>query len=270
MSFWIGHNLKERLIDKNLDFKAWLIPTKFKIMEFHSAADFTVKKIADINENIFVSYSGGVDSEYALLSFYRNKIPITPILIQTTGNKSELSYAYYMCKKLNIQPIVINISHEEYKLLYKYCLNKLHAYGLWTLPNILASRVAKNKNGILVTGNEMVDYNFDNVWNVMCAEYDFYHEVLLPENQHADFFTHTPEIAYSLIYQYDGSPVDQLKHRVYQTDYRPKLSPVHSERFHEQINKMRDEVTNKFPNQIHNFGHRDQFIKIMESWNDQL
>ena len=52
MSFWIGHNLKERLIDKNLDFKAWLIPTKFKIPTIlYTRLDLDIKSIVEQNYN---------------------------------------------------------------------------------------------------------------------------------------------------------------------------------------------------------------------------
>ena len=70
---WIQHNLTQRLIDKSVDFKLELTPSKFKIMDFHDAANYTARRIADLNIPLYLALSGGVDSEYILLCFHRNK-----------------------------------------------------------------------------------------------------------------------------------------------------------------------------------------------------
>ena len=51
---WIKHNLNERLVDKNINFEITLIPSKFKVMEFHSAADYTAQKIAALNIPLYL------------------------------------------------------------------------------------------------------------------------------------------------------------------------------------------------------------------------
>ena len=201
MKKWIFNNLNERFENRNVDFKSWMTPTKFSIMPFHTAADYTVNEISKLNKKLFIALSGGVDSEYALLSFHRNKIPITPIIIELSSNKLEISYAYYMCKKLKIEPHIIKISDDEYIDLYMYYFKKINARITFSIVTYVASCFAKKMNGILITGNELVDYNFDSVWRVMCAEWDYYHDILLPDNIHIDFFTCTPEITYSLIYE---------------------------------------------------------------------
>jgi len=268
MNKWLNHNLQERLTNRSSDFKAWVTPTPFSIMEFHAAADYTVNEIIKLNKNIFLSLSGGVDSEYALLSFYRNKIPVIPIIIKTHFNDIEVEYAYHICKKLNIKYHHHVMDENDYLNFYSACYKKINARFWYSIPNIIASKIAKENNGLLVIGNEMTDYNFKSVWKVMCAEWDFYQDVILPDNIHIDFFNHTPELAYKLIYEYDGSPVDELKHRVFETSYRPKIEPVFPEEFHNKIKKLRGKQES-VPNLYHIFGHRDEFIKTMESWNEK-
>ena len=71
---WLTHNLHERLIDPNTDLKVTIKSYDSEQLSFKDASDRIVQKIADLNKRIFVSLSGGMDSEYVLKCFMDNKI----------------------------------------------------------------------------------------------------------------------------------------------------------------------------------------------------
>lgn len=260
---WISHNLKQRLHDPNIGFSAFLTPKKFSVLDFHYAADFNAKEIAKLDVPLFLGLSGGMDSEYVLLSFYRNKIPIKPIIVKTNGNSYETSYAFFICKKLGIQPIVLTLNDQHYLAIFENLIVKrLNGVGIYTVPSILASNVAKNHNGILITGNHLIE-DGDVCWNIDCSEWDFYTQVLSNEND-INFFSYTPEMSYSMFKELDGSPANELKERLYGIGYRPKMKPIHGTSFNVEANKFLPLVR---PNSQHVFGRKNDVLRQMENWN---
>jgi len=264
MMNWIHHNLNQRLLDKTLDFKVTLIPSKFKVMAFHDAADYTAQKIAALNIPLYLGLSGGIDSEYVLMCFYRNRIPIIPIIVKTSGNDLETSYAFYICKKLNIDPIVLNLSDDDILNLYSYCVYKLNAFGIYSMPTLICSKYAKNQKGILITGDHFIEENEKEVWYADATEWDFYH-LILSNNQDILFYNHNPEIIYSMIYQFNGLRSYEFKHQLYQIAFRPKIDPIYTQDFYNRRKKI--DSYNKKPNGKYIFGHRNKVIEMMQTWN---
>jgi hypothetical protein len=141
---WLDTNVKDRLLDKTIKYKAWFNPRKFEVMSFHEAADYTTKQIAELNVPLYLGLSGGMDSKYAFLCFHRNKIDIVPIIVKTHGNDYETTYAFHLCKKLNVTPIVLTISENEYVMLFNNLIaDKLNGIGLNSVSSILAGFYAQ-------------------------------------------------------------------------------------------------------------------------------
>ena len=266
MMNWIHHNLNQRLLDKTLDFKVTLIPSKFKVMSFHNAADYTAQQIANLNIPLYLGLSGGVDSEYVLICFYRNQIPIIPIIIKTSGNKSETSFAFHICQKLNITPIVLNLSDNDNLSLVNYCFNKFNVYAQYTIPCILASNYAKKNNGILITGNHFIDDINTTIQNVDAAEWDFYH-IFLSNKNDINFYSYNPEITYSMIYQINELPVNKFKCQLYQIRFRPKILPIYNKYVEFYTKKSLNLQLQKYPNYHYIFGKKEEVLSMMEKWN---
>ena len=262
---WIQHNLNQRLLDKTLDFKVTLIPSKFKVMAFHDAADYTAQKIAALNIPLYLGLSGGIDSEYVLMCFYRNKIPIIPIIVKTSGNDLETSYAFYICKKLNIDPIVLNLSDDDNLNLYSYCFYKLTAAGTYSMPTLICSNYAKSQNGILITGDHLIEDNDESTWIAEANEWDYYHTILSNEKDIV-FYNHTPELVYSIIYEFNGFPMNEFKYHLYQIKFRPKIDPIYTYEFYNKINKIK--LSNKYmPKYNSVLGHKESILTTMQTWN---
>lgn len=197
---FICHNLDERLLNNLLDFKVEIFPKPFQIMKFHDAADYTCKQIYTKYKNLYLSFSGGADSEYVLRCFVKNSIPIVPIIILTDHNEFETDNAIKTCKELNVQPITIPINRYKFlKLYYDNIVKKLNGTGWEVTGNLITSEFISNKNGILILGNHFMGDSPVDINNVVYAhEWDFYNDVLT--NQPCiNFFYYNFEIFYAMI-----------------------------------------------------------------------
>ena len=117
---WMTCNLDKRLKDPFVDFKVIFNPVPFKKISFEQASIEAANKIANKYDNLYVSLSGGLDSEYIMLTLYNLKIPFKPIIVLIDeANSLESQYAFYMCKKLNIEPIVLKINEYLFVNIFK-------------------------------------------------------------------------------------------------------------------------------------------------------
>ena len=66
--------------------------------------------------NIFVFYSGGIDSEYAIAVFKHMNISVTPVIINFKDdlNSHDTHYAFKFCRNNGIEPIVIDFDFIEF------------------------------------------------------------------------------------------------------------------------------------------------------------
>ena len=139
-SNWIYSNLLERERNLNLDFKILFNPRPFKKLSFEEAIIDSLFKIANKSDNLFVSLSGGLDSEFIAKQLFELKIPFIPIIICVDdANKIEREYAFHICRKLNIQPVILKISETDFiKEYVKNIFNRFGGNGYNATPIIFA------------------------------------------------------------------------------------------------------------------------------------
>jgi hypothetical protein len=65
---------------------------------------------------LFLLYSGGLDSEYALSVFLALRMNVVPVIIHLTPNYNDhdIEYAFRFCKQKNIKPLVIDVNFDEF------------------------------------------------------------------------------------------------------------------------------------------------------------
>ena len=63
---------------------------------------------------VYLCYSGGLDSEYALSVFRHLRMPVVPVIMQTQYNTYDMHYAFKYCKAHNIEPLVINLDYDKF------------------------------------------------------------------------------------------------------------------------------------------------------------
>jgi PP-loop superfamily ATP-utilizing enzyme len=88
----------------------------------------------DYNDRLWISLSGGMDSEFVLKVGLENKVPITPVIVQTSGNSEEILWALKFCKERNVVPTILKISDRElislwYKQIYDPILGRGFNWG---------------------------------------------------------------------------------------------------------------------------------------------
>jgi hypothetical protein len=181
LSNWLTTNLRQRFTHKDLDFNVYFKPYTFKKMSFWDASSYTIKLIAEKYENLFLSLSGGYDSEFVLKVCVENKVPVTPIIVIMNGGEVETSLALNFCKVNNIKPLVVRPTDREIiKLWYDY-IYVIHGRGKHSSPLLKSLQIAEENDGWLLTGDcpPTSDDHIDELDRPMhnsmhLAEWDFY------------------------------------------------------------------------------------------------
>lgn len=232
---WFTTNLKERNT-KICDFNIEINPYEFESKGFYYDCVDAANDIANRYDNLYVSYSGGLDSEFVLNTFIESKIPITPVLVKTSFNKEEYEYALKYCKSRNIKYDVLEFTSSDLirKLHKKVHKRNLHAL-LGGLP-ILVDDYVKTNNGYLLTGygdpfdirdgtlHQMEHYPNSPISQTLhISEWDYYLEQYDSDNPNA-FFTYNISVFYSMISEVDYNiPFQQAKAKLYGLEDRQKM-----------------------------------------------
>lgn len=217
---WIWHNLDERQVNKNTNFKFGISPYSFKDITFEEASRKTAEKIYDKYKKIYVGLSGGMDSLYVTKVFHECGIPFVPIIILSEANTIETQYAFNYCEENGIEPHVIRKTGRELVEYYvKNVYAKMFSVGLNISGSVIAGQYAKENQGILVSGDYLVDVKED---LITCSDYDYFKDILIGKN--INFFSYDPAIAYSMTKE-SVSPFYNTKFRLYRfSDNRNKIN----------------------------------------------
>lgn len=270
---WIDTNIYERVLVPNLSFHVRLRPYPFREMNFQDAADYTTKRIYEKHKKIYIALSGGADSEFVVRCFHRNKIPFQVIIVKTSGNFKELIYAYKLCDELDIIPIIINLKDADYlRIYFEDVVKKIHGYGIYAIPGIVACRYAKDNDGVLIIGEHMIEGekpDQDGTVRIRPAmnEWDTYNECFVGEEYNIPFFLYTLELTYAMlnaIYD-DKEPIDIWKCSLYGVELRPIMEYEFSKEFKDGLEKIFNMRKKKaIPN--HSFGNRGELMEILDLW----
>ena len=149
---WFSTNLKDRTPTNFCDFEIQMFPYEFNHDSFINQAKRVAHELAEKHDNLYVCYSGGLDSEFVLKTFYEEGLPITPVLIYTPYNQFESEWAYNFCKEKGIKPEVLSFSKNEIidRLKQKTIDRNLFSL-LGGLPLIVCDEVNK-QSGKIITG----------------------------------------------------------------------------------------------------------------------
>jgi hypothetical protein len=238
-------------------------------LDFYSACDYTAKKLySDFsNRQLYLSLSGGLDSELVADTFIRNQIPFIPVIVKIGHiNIAESWYAEYWCNKNNVKPIVINLTTKDYEeILKKYLVSTLrHTHQIGCIGNFYVADFVQALGGYCVTG--VGDINQDND-QFYINTVDFSLNIFKPNQHPTGFFMYTPEIALAYILQFDPLQDEQYnKLSFYNISPRPKIDwtfeVIHMS---ERISTMLKTWMKKVPkSQPHWFGNKQNVINILK------
>jgi hypothetical protein len=225
---WLTTNIKERLINKNIDFDVTITPYSFTKMKFIEACEATAIKIAAMNKSIYIAFSGGADSEYVVRLFKRLNIPFTAVTVKTPGNEYELMYVDLVYEEFpDIQKTYIDISQP--KIFIKKYLDLLKTTNVKALNSIAlieCAKYAQENGGIIVSADHLGDVGYNKSTGIMLAgfsEWDYYTDIIVDDNILIPFFQYDLSIVNSMVNLFDKSTSEKFKSNLYQTIFRPKF-----------------------------------------------
>jgi hypothetical protein len=238
-------------------------------LDFQSACDYTAKKLhSDWNDRpLYLSLSGGLDSELVANTFVRNQIPFVPVIIKIgTLNVNESWYAEYWCYTNKINPIVKNLTIADYEeVVKKYLHSPLrHTQQLGIIGNFYTADFVQESGGYLLTGLGDINQTDDRFY---CNTVDFNFDIFLPGQHPTGFFMYTPELVLSYINQFDSTINEQYnKLKFYNVLPRPKDDWTRkvfdsSERMRSIYNIWLKNVPGAQP---HWFGNKQDVINILK------
>ena len=253
---WFSHNLGEQK-----DFKLDFTPTKFAVMDFHTAAIEAAKKVAELDKPIYVALSGGIDSEYMLQAFINAKIKVTPITILTSGNMKEFEYAEKFCKANNLKQVIHPVSQDQFFAVYqRYVVDAYNCRGWNSVPALIAGMLSTD--GVLVIGNHFIDDSTRFISRCNSSTWDWYNEKFF---ETVSFFTSTPELTYAMVKEIDGSPLSEFKARLFGLEKREKMIPFYPASLQTRMRQ----ITHPDYGSTCYLGRRNVFLEAMEKWNEE-
>ena len=135
------------------------------------------KEVYDLKQGkVYMLYSGGVDSEYALSIFLSLGMDITPVIINLNPNYNDfdIKYATDFCNRKNITPLIVNLDFDQFvksgKFLEvsKICRSKIY-------HRAATAYVAGQLDGtvLLGDGEPYIKKDSNDNWNIEIYEHDY-------------------------------------------------------------------------------------------------
>jgi hypothetical protein len=222
---WVTSSLTQRSSTNLCDFTLTINPHDFAIDTFKNNSIRVANEIYNAHDNVYVMYSGGLDSEYVLKTFLENNLSVTPVMIVTPYNKRELEYSIKFYRQNNIMPLVI--SYEKYEM-FDIMTKRAKANGYFSLMcslhleicDIISAKGGKLVNGL---GEPFTTTSKTDDQEILICEWELYLNQY--DNSHpGSFFMYDLPLHYSLVndivFQND---IQKSKSDLYGLDNRPKM-----------------------------------------------
>lgn len=222
---WITHNLNNNL---NLPFNVNFNFTEFTVTDFKTESENVCYDLYErYGNNLYLSFSGGSDSEYILKTFNRLKLPITPVIMSCPYNQTDIQAGLNYCKSNNINYEVISFGDEFLEL----CKQKTHEKGLFSLIGaapLFVYDAVKDVNGKVVSGQgepmPITNHKQETFFNSKIEFYDFeFYMDTYTDDQPAPFFCYNQAIFYTYMKEIDRTMnLDDAKCKLYEIPKRKK------------------------------------------------
>ena len=135
------------------------------------------KEVYDLKQGkVYMLYSGGVDSEYALSIFLSLGMDITPVIINLNPNYNDfdIKYATDFCNRKNITPLIINLDFDQFVKSGKFLeVSKICRSEIF--HRAATAYVAGQLDGtvLLGDGEPYIKKNSNDDWNIEIYEHDY-------------------------------------------------------------------------------------------------
>lgn len=136
-----------------------------QIIDFKTACLQVAEEIESTlnGRKLFVAMSGGCDSETVADTFYKLKIPFTPLIHETYYLGLEAYYAdtwwaKRWCNKARLEPVIKKITFPEMFAENRPIADRIKGRKLYPMQNVVLAEYAKQHDGVLVNGQAFIEY----------------------------------------------------------------------------------------------------------------
>lgn len=239
-----------------------------KELDFQSACDFTAQTLYQEwgSRPLYLSLSGGLDSEVIAATFVRNHIPFIPIILRVGDlNAAESWYAEYWCHQHSIDPMIktLNIANYE-NVVKKYLLVLRDTHQTGIVANLYLADEIQALGGYYVNGVGDINQDQDQFY---CNIVDFALDVFRPGQHPTGFFMYTAELVLAYIKMFDITVNEQYnKLKFYNVSPRPKIDWAQQLKYStERLAAMFGIWYKHVPNsQPHQFGNKQHVINVLK------
>lgn len=147
----------------SVELSATQYPTR--LLDFKTACLQVAEEIESTlgGRKLFVAMSGGCDSETVANTFYKLKIPFTPIIHETYYLGLEAYYAdtwwaKRWCKSAGLVPIIKKSTFPEMFAENKPIADAIKGRKLYPIQNAVLANYVKSMDGMLVNGQAFIEY----------------------------------------------------------------------------------------------------------------
>lgn len=294
-SGWIEYNFINDPT-KLADFNVTLNPVEFALgLDFHTASKNVAENVSNINENVYIAMSGGIDSEHVANTFYNNKIKFTPVIFTCEDlNELDVWWAFDWCKEHNITPKIVNYTIDQ---LTKHVTENSLKYRTrpqcGTMAIQILSDLARKNNALLVAGTGdftyYPDFSMEHMKPHSKAGFSYNDYRVGPEGYYIhlpdlvtgiinndmpfNFFSWNPEILHSYIKEYDiNTSSSDNKIRITGCNKRPKNIgyPDYFFRTNLALRSLNTKLDFKHKEftEVDYLGTRDQLLKLLKGDNN--
>jgi hypothetical protein len=159
---------------KNFNFKLSKLP---RSNNYYTESLLAAEEIYSIKEGpLYIMYSGGIDSEYALSVFLELGTDVIPVIIQMGSyNVHDTKYAFEFCNSKNITPKIIDLDFDKFVTSEKILDIAIQARSNM-YHRTSTAYIAGQLDGtvLLGDGEPYIRLNENtNTWNLEIDEHDF-------------------------------------------------------------------------------------------------
>ena len=137
------------------NFKVEIDPPTGRNLDYHKSTLEVAKEIHDRKQGkLYLMYSGGVDSEYALNVFLSLGIEITPVIVKLTPNYNDhdVKYAFEFCRSKKLNPIIIDLDFDWFVKSGKIIdVAKFSECGAYQIPSTF--HALEQLDGTIIMGS---------------------------------------------------------------------------------------------------------------------
>jgi len=238
--------------------------SSLEILSKDECIDYNIQMITTRYDNLYVSLSGGIDSEFVANSLLSRGIKFTPVIVDYVGNSAEVWYAYLWCRENNITPFVINLKPPVAAKTFSYFARKYSTSFVSSLDFVINELI----DGHLLNGCaepfEREFCNDDKLLNttsdtLSLLSYDYGLDLAFPERHPGSFFTYTPNLLYHMVSNLDYTkPVQIAMSEYYGVRPRPKISAFMNTGI---MREAADSINTTVPLHIIKLGKKEQFLE---------